>query len=178
MTDEEIAKRILDKDMTVFEYIMAHYNKLLWLVIGNILEKVGTAEDVEDCISEVYLKLLANPKLYDYRKGSLKSLLVKIGKNQAIDRYRKLSKSNVIVFHELSDSQEATDVLHFVVTKENKERVFAAVNSLKEPDKEIMIRRFYFSEKPKEISEKMSLSVKVVENKLYQGKMKLKSILE
>ena len=42
VTDEEIAKRILKKDMQVFEYLMGHYSKLLWLVVGNILEKTSS----------------------------------------------------------------------------------------------------------------------------------------
>lgn len=177
MTDEEIAKKILKKDMSAFDYIMDNYNKLLWLVIGNILEKVGTAEDVEDCISDVYLKLLENPKLYDHKKGSLKSFLVRVGKNQAIDRYRKLTKNNILEFCEPINSQEE-DILQSIITKENKGKIFDALNSLKEPDKEIMIRRYFFDEKPKVISEKMLLNIKDIDNKLYQGKIKLKKILE
>lgn len=177
MTDEEITKKLLNKDLTVFDYIMDNYNKLLWLVIGNILEMVGTAEDVEDCISEVYLKLLENPQLYDCKKGSLKSFLVKIGKNQAIDRYRKLVKKNVLELYKPVNFQE-DDALEFIITKENKDKIFKALSLLKEPDKEIMIRRYFFDEKPKIISDKMSLNIKDVENKLYQGKIKLKNILE
>jgi len=95
MTDEEIAKRLRQKNIEIFDYIMERYNKLLWVVAGNILEKSGSPEDIEDCISNVYIKLLENPKLYDYKKGSLKSFLVRVAKNLAIDRYRKLARGNV-----------------------------------------------------------------------------------
>ncbi|NLP46035.1 MAG: hypothetical protein GX347_03195 [Epulopiscium sp.] len=47
MTDKEIAKRLRQKDMDIFDYIMEHYNKLLWVVVGNILEKTGSSEDIE-----------------------------------------------------------------------------------------------------------------------------------
>jgi RNA polymerase sigma-70 factor (ECF subfamily) len=177
MTDEEIAIKLQKKDLNVFDDIMKNYNKLLWLVVGNILEKAGTAEDVEDCISDVYLKLLENPKIYDYKKGTLKSFLVKLGKNMAIDKYRKLTRSNFIELNEQIASIEE-DALQSIITKENKSRILNALNSLKEPDKEIIIRRYFFDEKPKLISEKMSLNIKDIENKLYQGKIKLKRILE
>ena len=52
-----------------------------------------------------------------------------------------------------------------------------ALDTLKEPEREIMIRRYFFNEKVKIISEKMNLQSKEIENKLYQGKLKLKSLL-
>ena len=146
MTDEEISIKLRKKDLNVFDYIMDNYNKLLWLVIGNTLGKAGTPEDVEDCISDVYIKLLENPKIYYYKKGSLKSFLLRVGKNIAIDRYRKLTRNNLIEFKEQVNSQEE-DALQSIITKENSKKVLNALNSLKEPDKEIFIRRYFFGQK-------------------------------
>ena len=148
MTDEEIAKRLRQKDMDIFHYIMENYNKLLWVVVGNILEKVGSSEDIEDCISDVYIKLLENPKIYDHRKGSLKSFLVRIGKNLAIDRYRKITKGkkiakdNMMAFQE--DYRQHDDLLQLILTQENRIKILEALDTLKEPDKEIIIRRYYY----------------------------------
>lgn len=64
-----------------------------------------------------------------------------------------------------------------MLTKESREKILEALDHLKEPDKEIIIRRYFFNERPKVISEKMSLPSKKIENKLYQGKLKLKTIL-
>ena len=179
MTDKEISKKILKGDMSVFDYLMDNYNKLLWLVIGNILETVGTAEDIEDCISEVYIKLMENPKGYSYKLGSIKSFLVKTGKNCAIDRYRQLTKSNIIELDVVSFTQsQEEDVLSSVIDTENKTALFEAISLLKEPGKEILIRRYFFDEKPREIARKMQLSVKDVENKLYQSKLKIRQQFE
>lgn len=178
MTDEEISKKLQRKDMEIFDYIMENYNKLLWVVVGNILEKVGSAEDIEDCISDVYVKLLENPKIYNHKKGSLKSFLVRIGKNIAIDRYRKLAGGNYRTIHEQSDmydDKENPD--QSVLTKETRKEILEALDNLKEPDKEILIRRYFYNEQVMVISDKMSLPSKKIENKLYQGKLKLKTIL-
>lgn len=177
MKDKEISKRLRQKDEDIFDYIMDNYNKLLWVVIGNILEKVASPEDIEDCISDVYIKLLENPKIYNYKKGSLKSFLVRIGKNLAIDKYRKLSRGNVNMFHEYSSMYDDKDVLQSIITKESRGEFLELVNNLKEPDREIIIRRYFYNENVKLISEKMDLPSKRVENKLYQGKLKLKKIL-
>ena len=179
LTDKEISKKILKGDTSVFDYLMDNYNKLLWLVIGNILETIGTAEDIEDCISEVYLKLMENPKGYDYKLGSIKSFLVKTGKNCAIDKCRQLAKSNIIELDVAMHTQSHDeDILASVIDTENKTALLEAISLLKEPGKEILIRRYFFDEKPKEIAQKMQLNVKDVENKLYQGKLKIKKHFE
>ena len=178
MTDKEISKKIQKGDMSIFDYLMDNYNKLLWLVVGNILEQAGTAEDIEDCISEVYLKLMENPKAYDHKKGSIKSFLVKTGKNNAIDKYRQLTKSNVFELNDGIFLTQESDVLETVIDTEDKATLLEAINRLNEPSKEVLIRRYFFDEKPKEISKKMQLSVKSVENMLYQSKLKIKKYFE
>lgn len=177
MKDEEIAKRLRQKDLDIFDYIMDQYNKLLWVVVGNILEKVGSSEDIEDCISDVYIKLLENPKIYDHKKGSLKSFLVRVGKNLAIDKYRILARGNPDKIYEYYTGDDYEDPQQSILEKESREEVLEALDNLKEPDKEIMIRRYFYNEKVKIISEKMGLPSKKIENQLYQGKLKLKTIL-
>jgi len=179
VTDKEISKKIQKGDTSVFDYLMDNYNKLLWLVVGNILEQAGTTEDIEDCISEVYLKLIENPKIYDYKKGSIKSFLVKTGKNKAIDKYRQLTKSNVFELNDgvFTQNQE-NDVLEAVIDTQDKATLLKAINRLNEPGKEILIRRYFFDQKPKEISQKMQLNLKSVENMLYQSKLKIKKYFE
>jgi len=179
MTDKEISKRLRQKDIAIFDYIMENYNKLLWVVIGNILEKAGSQEDIEDCISDVYMKLLDNPKIYNPKKGSLKSFLVRVGKNIAIDRYRTLTRGSVKPIHEhfYTEDKNVDDPLQSMVIKENKGKVLNALDHLKEPDKEVIIRRYFYNEPVRVISNKMDLPTKKIENTLYQGKLKLKLIL-
>ncbi len=177
MTDEEIARRLRQKDSDIFDYIMEHYNKLLWVVVGNILEKAGSSEDIEDCISDVYIKLLENPRIYDHKKGSLKSFLVRVGKNLAIDKYRKLARGNLTSIQEYSGLDNDEDPQQSILTKESREEILEALDNLKEPDKEIIVRRYFYNEKVRVISEKMDLPSKKIENTLYQGKLKLKTIL-
>ena len=180
MTDEQIAQMLRQKYKDIFDYIMEHFNKLLWVVVGNIIGKASSAEEIEDCIIDVYIKLLENPKIYDPNKGSFKSFLVRVGKNLAIDKYRKLTRGNAVARHNDYDDYtdyDDGDLLRSLLTKESREIIMDALNTLKEPDMEILVRRYFFNEKVKVISEKMSLQAKEVENKLYQGKLKLKSLL-
>jgi len=55
--------------------------------------------------------------------------------------------------------------------------LIAAVNALGEPDREILVRRYYYGQKPKEIALALNMSVKQVDNRLYQTKRRLRQVL-
>ena len=64
-----------------------------------------------------------------------------------------------------------------VLKEETRRTLIAAINALGEPDREILIRRFYYGQKPKEIALVLDMSVKQVDNRLYQTKLKLRETL-
>ena len=55
--------------------------------------------------------------------------------------------------------------------------LFSAINTLGEPDREILVRRYYYQQKPKEIALALNMTVKQVDNRLYQVKLKLREAL-
>ena len=107
----------------------------------------------------------------------MKSFLVRVGKNLAIDKYRKLTRGNLTLIQEYYGLDNDEDPQQSILTKESREEILEALDNLKEPDKEIIVRRYFYNEKVRVISEKMDLPSKKIENTLYQGKLKLKTIL-
>ena len=164
-----------DKD--VFYNIVEAYNKLLWVIVGGILNGVGTVEDIEECISDVYVGLWRRPEMFDPEKGSLKTFLAVAARHKALDRYRQLKRVNVVRLDEEISSQD-DELYVYVARRELYNELYDAIGLLKEPDKEILIRRYFFDERPAGIADKMTLTVKEVKNRLYQSKLKLKRILQ
>ena len=144
---------------------------------GGILNTIGTPQDIEECISDVFVHVWNNPTAFDHQRGTLKTFLAIVARGKALDMYRKLSKGKII---ELTDAISGSDddLLDYIVEKEMHDKLYAAVESLTEPNREIVIRRFFFEEKPMRIAQKTSLPVKEVENRLYQSKLKLRKILK
>ena len=64
-----------------------------------------------------------------------------------------------------------------MIQEETRRVLIAAVNALGEPDREILVRRYYYEQKPKEIALALNLNVKQVDNRLYQTKQKLREAL-
>ena len=64
-----------------------------------------------------------------------------------------------------------------MMDSETKRMLISAVRALGEPEQEILIRRYYYDQKPKEIAVALDMPVKQVENHLYRTKQKLRAIL-
>lgn len=88
----------------------------------------------------------------------------------------ELSKNNTVP---LDDTVfiEQTDICDGMMDSETKRMLISAVRALGEPEQEILIRRYYYDQKPKEIAVALDMPVKQVENHLYRTKQKLRAIL-
>ena len=177
MNDNELIQELLEGNQDAFSYMIDTYSKLLWVVVGGILANVGATQDIEECISDVYVQIWKNPNAFNQQKGSLKTFLAVIAKGKALDRYRRLTKSKLIELDEAIQSTD-DDLLDYIADKEMVQELYAAIESLTEPNKEIVIRRFFFEERPANIAKSIALPVKEVENRLYQSKIKLRKKLE
>ena len=176
MNDEMLMKSISQGDQSAFSCMIRTYSKLLWVVVGGILGGIGTVQDIEECISDVYVHVWQNPTAFDPHKGSLKTFLAVIAKNRALNVYRKLSKANIAELDEAISSAD-NDLLDYIVDKEMSQELYAAIATLAEPDKEILIRRYFFDQKPAAIAEHTALPVVEVKNRLYQSKLRLRKKL-
>ena len=61
--------------------------------------------------------------------------------------------------------------------KINNKIIYKTIDNMEEPDKSIFILRYFYFEKVKDISSRLDLSPKKVENCLYRQKYKLKKAL-
>ncbi|OAB38231.1 hypothetical protein PMSD_07660 [Paenibacillus macquariensis subsp. defensor] len=174
MDDNQIRIAIETKDTKSIELVMEMYSKLLWTVAGSIL-KNASPEEVEECVADVFFSLWQNPLAFDAERGSLKTYLAIIAKNKAIDRFRKLQKTYIVPFEDNMNLKSA-DILSGVVNREMDEELLNAIQTFSEPDREIMIRRIYYEQKPAEISKALSLQLRQVQNKIYRSKQLLKRL--
>jgi len=177
LSDEELLQRLLNGEQDAFSYMMDAYSKLLWVVVGGILGNTGTTQDIEECISDVYVQIWKNPSAFNPQKGSLKTFLAVVARSKALDTYRKLSKARIIELDEAIQSTD-DDLLDYIIDQEMCQELYVAIRSLTEPNKEIVLRRYFFDEKPASIAKNIAMPVKEVENRLFRSKTKLRKLLE
>lgn len=176
MNDEKTIAAIQERDETVISEVIAKYSRLLWSVAGIVLNKAGSAQDVEECVADTFIYLWEHPDAYDPRRGKLKTWLTIVARTQAVNRYREIARRNTVPLED-TDFFSQLGIVDHILQEETKKMLLAAINSLGEPEREILVRRYYYGQKPKEIAKAMRMNVKQVDNRLYQTKQKLRDAL-
>lgn len=175
MDDKKIINAIRAGDSQSMELLMDKYSRLLWTIAGAILKNSASTEDVEECVSDVFLHLWLHPDKFDSKRGNLKGYLALLTKSKAIDKLRQNKREAAIPLDE-DIILKSEDILENLIDKEDKAQLMDTIRALKEPNKEILIRRFFFEQKPSEIARALSLSVRQVENRIYRTKQQLRQI--
>ena len=111
-----------------------------------------------------------------FRQTHLYRFVNIVARTQAVNRCREISKRNTISLED-TDFIAQLGVVDNILESENRRSLLASVNALGEPDREILIRRYYYDQKPKEIAFALDMSVKQADNRLYQTKLKLRESL-
>ncbi|MBQ8831521.1 MAG: sigma-70 family RNA polymerase sigma factor [Oscillospiraceae bacterium] len=176
MNDEKIIKSIINRDEAAVNEVIIKYSKLLWKVAGTVLNNIGTHQDVEECVADTFIYLWENPAKFDPQRGKLRTWLCVIARTQAVNRCREIAKRNTVSLEEAAWATYV-GVIDGVLKEEARKTLFAAINALGELEREILIRRYYYEQKPKEIAVALDMSVKQIDNHLYQTKKKLRSAI-
>ncbi len=164
-------------DERALDAAISSYSRLLWGIARAVLHHVGTTQDMEECVADAFIQLWESSASLSESHDSVKSWLCVVVKNRATDRYRKIVQKSEIALDEqiaLCGIEIVDQTLDAVLQRE----LIAAIQALGEPDREIIMRRFYYRQKPKEISLALDLPIRQVENKVFRAKQKLRAQLE
>ena len=176
MNDERTILAIRKREEDAINEVIKKYSKLLWSVSGAILNNIGATQDVEECVADTFIYLWEHPDKYDPGRGRLKTWLSIVARTQAVNRCREIAKRNTVPLEE-TDFINHIGIVDDILKEETRRTLLAAINALGEPDREILIRRYYYEQKPKEIALALDMSVKQIDNRLYQTKLKLREVL-
>lgn len=175
MNDPQIIAAIQRRDENAIRWVMRKYARLLWGVCATILKNVGAAEDIEECVADAFIHLWENPGQFDPAQGSLKTWLAIVARSRATDRYRQLARRLTAPLDDRLPAQ--ADLAAELLSYEDKQALLRAVRRLPQPGQEILARRYFYGQKPKEIAFALQIPVKQVQNHLYQSKLHLRKIL-
>jgi RNA polymerase sigma-70 factor (ECF subfamily) len=176
LNDAQIINGIKNGNEAAIRYAINKYSKLMWRIAATVLKNVAITEDVEECVADVFVYLWQNYDKWSEQRGHLKIWLSSVAKSKAIDRYRQLSKKSEL---SLNDEMmiKSIPLIDNIMAAETKRELIASVNALAEIDREIVVRRYYYQQKPKEIGFVLDMPVKQVENRLYLSKLKLREMI-
>lgn len=175
MKEDALLTALRQKDPAAMNRVINKYARLLWPIARAVLRSVGSEQDVEECVADAFIRLWEHPEKIDPVRGNLKSYLCILVRSRAIDRYRSLTRHASVSLEDVVLSEEfgIQEYLH----KQAIQELRTALNALEEPAREILLRRYYYEQKPRQIALAMNLSVKQVDNILYRTKRLLRTVL-
>ena len=173
LNEESVLEAIKNRDEAAIARVIRAYSRLLWSVAGAVLRNIGSEQDAEECVADAFITLWEHPEKFDPARGRLKTWLAMVARSRALDRCREIAKRSTVSLEEtvLTDQMGLVDG---IVRQETVRVLLAAIDALGEPDREILLRRYYYDQKPREIALALDLTVKQVGNHLYRTKRKLR----
>lgn len=182
--DDEKLLRLLHKDPnTGMEKLIEIYAGLVYAVITRAIpDSCSFTSELESCVADVFSEFYCNLSKYDPRLSSIKTYLCVIARNNAIDLLRKNDKlkSNISLDTEdlvltLPGSMSAEDTL---LKKETRREILQAINAMGEPDRSILLRKFYFLQPSKQIAADLGLTSSNVDTRTHRALHKLRRLFE
>lgn len=138
-------------DASLKEKIYIDYNEK---VMRYVRGKVANVSDVEDIVSDVFLKVFSKLETFDEAKASLSTWIYHITQNTVTDYYRKRR-----VFSEISDNATDSESLDDgLINDERLECLADALEKLDERSRNLIILHYYSGMKLKDIADKIGIS--------------------
>lgn len=176
MNDDILIKLLKKHPSDGLNKVIEIYAPLVKTVVTRILG-MDNRQDIEECISDTFVELWKSIDKFDIKKGKLKNFIISIARHVSIDHYRKKYKDSNLISIEENEIELDFNLDYEVSKNINKEIINETINDLGEPDREIFIRRYFLYESVKSIASDLNINDKLVENKLFRGRKKLKDTL-
>jgi len=177
INDKELILLIKNNPSLGMSKALDLYGSAIKTIVKSILLGFSN-EDIEETISDSFTALWRSIDNFNINKQtSIKSYLYGISRRTALNKKRVLSKEKCNIDIDKINSESDKNVEEEVCRKIDMEIIKDLIKSMKNPDKQIFIYRYFFQKKVKEISQDLNLKPKKVENILARGKEKLKKQL-
>ncbi len=161
-----------------FRQIFQQYSGYVYAIVWNRISGVGTREDAEECVSDIFSDIFLQ---FDrIEEGKLQSYIRTVTKRTAIDKFRSLSASPDTVSIEEQEMQEVLselDVEQEYDAADLRRVLLDKIKALGEPDTSIVMMKYYYELKSDEIAKTVRMSPAAVRMRLSRAMKRLKKLL-
>ncbi len=171
-----LVEAIKNKDVFAYEYMINKYTKTIYCLAYNILFQSHNREDIEECVSDVFLDAWIKIGEFDQEKGNFRTWLLILTKYKALTYKRKKDITNVISIEEF-EIKDSYNLEKQFFLREDQEQLIKIINSFNETDRKIFFRRYFFNEKIRDLAKFFNLSRSAIDNRLLRGRKIIKERL-
>lgn len=176
LTDAQIVEKIKRRDVAGYEYILDKYSKQIYYLAYNILHISCAKEDIEECVSDVFLEAWTGVDRYDAQKGAFRTWLFILTKYKALAYKRRLDKPATINLEDV-EPVDAEDVEKRLISRQAQEQVIEIIDGFNATDRELFIRRYFYGEKINDLAKALNLTRAAIDNRLLRGRKLIREVL-
>lgn len=181
MDDQELLNTLRRAPEQGMKDLMERYGGLVYAVArGRLPGDVFCAADVEGCAADAFSEFYLGLDRYDPEKGSIRAWLCVIARRNALDLVRRRYRESKVLplDRELTDAGSEAVLESGLEERELRRVVLEAVKELGEPDREIVLRKFYLGESSKEIAARLDMTAANVDTRTHRAIERLRKKLK
>ncbi len=171
---DKLVHKLRKHDEKAFEEIIDQYTHLVVAIINNVSKGGLSKEDIEETVADVFVTLWDNAdKVQD---GKLKGYIACIARTRALNKMTYCFSKTVFNIDDY-DPEDNFSVENITEEKDINHELKEIIKEIKQPDKEILIRYYYYSQTVSAISKEMNIKLETVKSKLKRTREKIKTNL-
>lgn len=180
MNDNKLLKLLKAQPERGMSALIEQYAGIVYSVVRARLGSSFCQADVDSCAADTFSELYADIAKLDLSKGSIKSWLCMTARHNAADLVRRHTKraGEVSLDGEEAYSIAAPEsVENEFIKRARINAMLDALEALDEPDRQILVRKYYLAQPSKQIADELGLSVSNVDTRAHRALKKLRGKL-
>ena len=171
---EQLADKLKKKNKKALGQIIEKYSRFAATVIYNTAKGSLTKEDIEEVVADVFVNLWNNAE--KVQEGKLKGYICSIAKTRTLNKLKGLNNKTVLNIDDYDPEDDFS--IEFEAEKQDMHRELREIiTELPHPDKDILIRHYYYDQTVAVISQEMKINLETVKSKLRRTRDKIKAKL-
>lgn len=171
---DRLVQKLKNHNEKSFEIIMEQYARFVATVINNIAKGSLTKEDIEETVIDVFITLWNNAE--KVQDGKLKGYICCIARTKALNKISSCAKKTVINIDDY-DPEDDFSIADETEKKDINRELREIISGIDQPEQEIIVRYYYYSQTTSKISAIMNINPETVKSKLRRTRDKIKSML-
>ncbi len=171
---DKLVHKLKKHDEKAFEKIMDQYSNLVSVIINNVTKGNLTKEDIEETVADVFVTLWKNAD--KVQEGKLKGYICTIARTRALNKVATYSSKTVFNIDDY-DPEDNFSIEDETEKKDISRELREIINIIGQPDKDIIIRYYYYSQTVSQIANDMGIKLETTKSKLKRTREKIKTNL-
>lgn len=191
-SDDEVLAGLRARDCRALETLITRHSREMAYFIHMVLNGVGTAQDVEECVNDAFIIAWEDHSSFDPSRGTLRTWLTMRAKYVALDRRRQVMRRQQGgapsgsgqrhadgVRRESGEAATGDDsVEQLLERREQQELLREALERLPELDRWLVYLRYFQLKRSEEIAAKTGLTRRAIDTRLWRARKVLRETLE